>query len=151
MECINSQITDKGIWTTSKYLILSVSGYSYAVKVPYVHKIVELSCVSALPCAKPYILGVTEVDGEIYTVVDLRVLFGAEPKAFPRRTMAVLLAYGESKICAVADDVLSVTGIDTGSAICPFQKKCWVYGAVRMDGEIICLLSVENLLMCFTK
>lgn len=148
MECTNSQIIDKGIWTISKYLILSVSGYSYAVKVPYVHKIVELPCVSALSCAKPYILGVTEVDGEVYTVVDLRVLLGAEPKAFPRRTMAVLLAYGGSKICAVVDDVLSVTGIDMGSAIYPFQKKCCVYGVAQIGGEIICLLSMDYLFMC---
>lgn len=149
MECMNSQIIDKDqeTGTISKYLILSVNGYVYAVKVPYVHKIVGLPCVSSLSCAKPYILGITKVDGEVYTVVDLHVLFGAEPKAFPRRTMAVLLAYGEFKICAVVDDVLSVISIDMGSVIYPFQKKCYVYGTVQIDDEIIFLLSMENLTM----
>lgn len=148
MECINSRITDKGIGTISKYLILSVNGYSYAVEVPYVHKIVELPCVSTLLCVKPYILGAIKADGEVYTVVDLRVLFGAELKASQCRTMAVLLEYGGSKICIVVDDVLSVTGIDMGSVIIPFKKKCCIYGVVQIDGEIISLLSMENLFMC---
>lgn len=39
MECINSGITNKGAWTDSKYLILSVKGYAYVVKVPFVRKI----------------------------------------------------------------------------------------------------------------
>lgn len=148
MEYINSQITDKKIWTISRYLILTVNRYFCAVKVPYVYKVVELSCVSPLSCAKPYIPGVTEVAGEVYTVVDLRALFGGEPKASPRRMMAVLLEYGKSRICAVVDDVLSVTGIDVGSAIYPFQKKGCVYGVVQIDGEIVYLLSMEYLFMC---
>lgn len=145
MEYINSQITEKGILTISKYLILSVNGYFCAVKVPYVHKIVELPCVSSLSCAEPYILGVTKVGGEVYTVLDLCVLFGAEPRVFSQRTMAVLLTYEESKICVVVDDVLTVTGIDIDSAIYPFQKKCCIYGAVQSDDEIICLLSMDYL------
>lgn len=52
-----------------------------------------------------------------------------------------------SVICAVVDNVLSVTGIDMGSAIYPLQERCCVYGAVRMDGEIIFLLSMEDLIM----
>lgn len=131
----------------SQHLLLTINGCTYAVRVPYVRKIVELPSVSSVPRAKPYILGVTKADGEVYTVVDLRVLLGAEPKEFPRWKMAVLLAYGESKICAVVDNVLSVTAIDSGSAIYPLQKKCCAYGVVRIDGEIIFLLSMEDLIM----
>lgn len=148
MKCINNQIMDKGAGTISQYLILSVNGYFYAVKVPYVYKIVELPCVSTLPCEKPYISGVTKVGGAVYTIVDLRILFGAEPRTSQKRTMAVLLVYGGSKICAVADNVLSVTGIDTNAAVYTFQTNCCVDGAVQVDGEIICLLSMENLFMC---
>lgn len=147
MECINSQMIDKGTGTISKYLILSVNECVYAIKVPYIHKVVGLPCVISLSCAKPYILGTTKVDGAVYTVVDLHVLFGAEPKAFPQRTMAVLLAYGESKICAVVDDVLSVISIDMNSVIYPFSRKCYVYGVVQINGEIIFLLSIEDLIM----
>lgn len=73
----------EGKGSASKYLILSVNGYIYAVKVPFVRKIMPLSRVSRLPREEPYVLGVTKADDMIYTVVDLRILFSGEYKALP--------------------------------------------------------------------
>lgn len=136
----------EGKGSASKYLILSVNGYIYAVKVPFVRKIMSLSRVSRLPREEPYVLGVTKADDMIYTVVDLRILFGGEYKALPNPAVAVLLTYGGAKICAVADAALTVADIDTKEVSCPFKREYYISGIVQSCNGNINILSIDKLL-----
>ncbi len=129
----------------SKYLIVSVNGSSYAIRVAFIHKIVVLSHISFLPHVEPYILGATRADGEIYTVVDLRILFGKTPEISQGPTAAVLMLYGKSKICAVADRVISVIDIDTECVIRPLIGKHYISGVAQIDNRIISILAVDKL------
>lgn len=146
MDCAIDQTTNIGV-SISKHLVVSVNGFNYAVSVPFIHKIVVLSHISHLPCEEPYILGTTKADGGIYTVVDLRILFGEKPEVSQEPTVAVLLAYGASQICAVVDGVISVIDIDTGCAIYPLKGNCHITGIVQVDDRIVSLLSVEKLFL----
>lgn len=50
-------------------------------------------------------------------VIDLRVLFDGKHKTLPIPTVAVMLVYQESKICAVVDGVSSILGINIAHKI----------------------------------
>lgn len=132
----------------SKHLIVSVNGFNYALRIPFVHKIVVLSHISHLPRTEPYILGTTKADGGIYTVVDLRILFGKRPEVSQGPTVAVLLVYGASQICVVVDGVISVIDIDTECAIYPLEGNHHITGIVQADDRIVSLLSVDKLFSC---
>lgn len=87
------------------------------------------------------------MDKMIYTVVDLRILFGGENKTLPKPMIAVLLAYGETKICAVVDSVLSVIDIDTEQIICPLEKNNHISGVVQTNSRSINILSMDCLFL----
>lgn len=59
----------------------------------------------------------TKGDEVICTVIDLRVLFNGKHKTLPIPTVAVMLVYQESKICAVVDGVSSILGINIAHKI----------------------------------
>lgn len=120
-----------GPGTTGKYLLLSVNDCAYAVDIAYVHKVVRLPDISVLTRTRPHILGITKADGEVYAVVDLCVLLGARLKPLRRQTMAVLLVWGEVKVCAVVDAVLSVVPIDRGLAARAFPPNAASMGRSR--------------------
>lgn len=146
MSHATGQTADIGV-SVSKHLIVSVNGFSYAVRVPYVHKIVvlPLSHISFLPRVEPYILGTTKVDDEIYTVVDLRILLGKKTENSMKSAVAVLLVYEKAEICAVVDDVIAVIDIDTEFAACSLQESPYISGIVQADGGIISILSVDKI------
>lgn len=146
MDYAAGQAADMGV-SAAKYLIVSVNGFDYAVNVSFIHKIVALplSRISFLPRVEPYILGSIKADGGIYTVVDLRILFGKKPEISQKPAVAVLLVYGASGICAVVDDVTSVIDIDTEYAVCPLEGNPHISGIVQIDNKIIGLLCVERL------
>lgn len=144
MDYVTDKTANKGV-SVSKHLIISVNGFHYAVKVPFIHKIVALSHISFLPHVEPYILGTTKADNEIYTVLDLRVLFGKKPEASQRPMVAVLLVYGTAKICAVVDGIISVIDLDTECASYPWTRSHYISGIIQTDNTVINILSVNKL------
>lgn len=147
MTCTMNGSLPRGPETISKYLTLAVNGCVYAIKIPFVQKIAQISSISPLPHMAPHILGVTQADGKVYTVVDLRILFGEGLETAPLPSAAILLIYQGAQICAVVDNVLSVTDINTETAAHPPAGASWVSGVIHGGAESIHLLSM-NCLFC---
>ncbi len=96
MDYVTDQTANKGV-SVSKHLIISVNGFHYAAKVPFIHKIVVLSHISFLPHVEPYILGTTKADNEIYTVLDLQILFGKNRRHLKGQRSQFFLYMGQPK------------------------------------------------------
>ena len=130
---------------TSKLLIFSVNGFICAINADLICKVTELSNISPLQQAKPYILGLTEEDGEVYPVADLRIFFGADKETISASNLAVLLANGKSKVYVVVDEVISIIDIDVKPSDCLFNKDPCIFGIIQTGDRIFTLLSTENL------
>lgn len=128
---------------SSSYLLFSVNRCIYAVRVPFVEKIVRIPRISPLPLVAPHILGAAKANGEVCPVIDLRILFGERPAAAP--SSAVLLTYRGARLCAVVDSVLSVVDFNTEGAVCPPAGAPWITGVIHSDTMSINLLSMEHL------
>lgn len=135
-----------GLEGNSKHLIFSVNGCVCAINVAFVCKITELSNISPLQQAESYILGLTEADGEVYPVADLRIFFGADKQTISASNHAVLLANGKSKVYVVVDEVISIIDIDVKPSDCLFNKDPCIFGIIQTGDRIFTLLSTENLL-----
>lgn len=129
----------------AKYLLLSISGCIYAVKIPFVQKIVQISSISPLPLTPAHILGATKVNGEVCTVMDLRILFGERFGTASLPSAAVLLTYRGAQICAVVDSILSVADFSKETAVCPTAGASWITGVIHSDAMSINLLSMDYL------
>ena len=146
MVCATNGGSAGGPGTISKYLILTVNGCVYAIKITFVQKIVQISRILPLPHMAPHILGATQADGKVYTVVDLRILLGEGLAAAPLPSVAILLIYQGVKICVVADQVLSIIDIDTDKIFCPIGSTAHITGSTQIDTMYINFLNMGSLL-----
>ena len=65
------------------HIVFGLSGARYAVSIRSVLELDRLSPITAVPNTPDFVLGVTNVRGEVVTVLDLRRLIGLPPLARP--------------------------------------------------------------------
>lgn len=129
----------------SKHLVISINGGIYAIDCRFVLKIVELGSISPLPHTAPCILGSSEADGSLYTVMDLRILLGGGSKPLQKPSVAVLLTYSGSKACVVVDRVISLDDTNAAPEPAALGKNRFVQGFVQTGGQTAAVLSVSSI------
>ena len=132
--------------TSAQYLVFSISGILYAINVSFVLKITELHQIARLPYMPEYILGLTNVSGGVQPVMDLRVLLGGKAAVSSCPQMALLLEIGESRICMVVDQVITMLEIEPAMVNAPLRKSRYVLGMAHVKQMDICLLAAEDLI-----
>jgi chemotaxis signal transduction protein len=99
-----------------QYLTLGLGPETFGIEVAHVHEILDHRPAAALPQAPASLIGMIDVRGQSYPVVDLRVRLGLAPAAPTPATRIVLLhvpvAGRELRVGLVADRVIEVTELD---------------------------------------
>ena len=102
--------------STSQYLTLGLDREIFGIDIAHVHEILDLRPISALPHAPAFLVGMIDVRGRSYPVLDLRTKLGL-PRIDPTPATRIILldvpvdgrAMG---VGFVADRVFEVTDLD---------------------------------------
>lgn len=127
------------------YVRVKAAGEAYAVPVDHVLEAGELGQVRAVPGARPELLGIKSVRGQILPVVDLARLLGVHRAAPPAR-----LLVAEARGFRVGFAIDEVTGIgDLGepeelSEPTPGTESGLLAGATLSDGELVGVVDVPR-------
>jgi two-component system chemotaxis response regulator CheV len=127
------------------YVRVKAAGEAYAVPVDHVLEAAELGQVRAVPGARPELLGIKSVRGQILPVVDLARLLGVHRAAPPAR-----LLVAEARGFRVGFAIDEVTGIgDLGepeelSEPAPGTESGLLAGATLSDGELVGVVDVPR-------
>ena len=113
------------------YLRLRIGAEAYAVPVEFVREVFELGRVEAVPGARPEILGVRNVRGQILPVAELAPLLGLARAAPPGR---LLLAEAGGRQAGFAVD--EVGGVSELPALTEETQSGLLTGATFADGEL---------------
>jgi len=104
--------------TTAQYLTLGLDRETFGIPIAHVQEILDHRPVSALPQAPAFLLGMIDVRGRSYPVIDLRTKLGlapVEPTAATRIILLDVAVNGRATgIGVVADRVFEVTALDPG-------------------------------------
>ena len=94
-------------WTAGKqYALVELSGNSLAVEIARVSQILETLPITPVPNTSDFVLGVCNVRGDIFSIVDMRVLLGFPPGENKRDPLVVLLD-GERYTCGATVEGVS--------------------------------------------
>ncbi|NOT63827.1 MAG: purine-binding chemotaxis protein CheW [Acidobacteria bacterium] len=96
-----------------KQLIFALGELRYAVPLDHIIEIAELENLTPVPNVPDWILGITNLRGDILSLVDLNALFG-EPSAEVPRGSSLLVAQtnaGDLTTCLVVDRVYGVVNV----------------------------------------
>ncbi len=103
---------------STQYLTLGLDQEVFGIDIRHVREILDMGPISALPHAPDFLLGMIDVRGSGYPVVDLRLKLGlprAEQTAATRIIILDVTANGRrTGVGFVADRVFEVTGLDKG-------------------------------------
>jgi purine-binding chemotaxis protein CheW len=103
---------------TTQYLTLGLDGETFGIGIRNVREILDMRPISKLPHAPNFLLGMIDVRGSSYPIVDLRIKLDLPAVATTEATRIIILDVPmENRFVGVgfvADCVFEVTGIDEG-------------------------------------
>jgi len=138
-----------------QYLTLGIGPERFGLAIGHVREILDMRPVSRLPHAPAFLLGMIDVRGASFAVVDLRCKLGL-PRAEPTDStriiiVSVALADRTLGIGLVADRVEEVTGLENETLEPPpeigarWDRSC-IAGIGRRNGGFVIILDVGALM-----
>ena len=117
-----------------------VGGEQYALPVQYVHEVVDLGELSAVPGSADSVLGLLNLGGEIVPAFDLASILQIERDAHPRRLL-IVQCEGQRAAFAV-DEVLDVGPLD---GTLQESDSPQLLASIVLDGAMVGMLAVDGL------
>ena len=135
----------------AQFVAFRIENQSYAFRIEQIQEIVILDQVTKTPQVPEYVEGVANLRGSIIPVINLRKLFGLEPKPIDSETRTIVVNVGTRTIGCTVDTVSQVVRI-AEDAIHPAPDTVsghgasYISGFARVQEQLIVLLEVEQLL-----
>ena len=114
----------------------------YAFDVKYISQVTNIEKITDIPCTPPFVLGVTEAQEKIISIIDLRSFFDMQhPKENILSEKLVILEYSNISFGIIADKVIgmkkiTIDSIQTNMATFDDIRKKYFYGLTK-DQTII--------------
>ena len=132
-------------------LTFSLTEEWYALEIQYVEGIIHLQKITEVPGIPDYILGVTNVRGEIVSVVDVRRFLNLEASTAPAEPSIIILKYSEVTTGFFVDSVGDVAKISTNSIDPPLAtiekiQAEFILGEAKLSDNFLAILNMKNLM-----
>lgn len=134
-----------------KFLTFRISNEDYGIEIRHVTEIVGIQKITEVPDMMNFVKGVINLRGNVIPVVDIRMRFQMESRAYDDRTCVVVVNIREMVVGLVVDTVNEVLSIPETSISPPpkFQKGMgtkFIKGMGKVGESVKILLDVEKLL-----
>jgi purine-binding chemotaxis protein CheW len=118
-----------------QYVTFCVAGEYFAVPMAPVQEIIRVPQVARLPLAPPALEGLANLRGRVLPIVDLRRMFGLDPRAHDDSTRALVIDLGQP-LGFVVDRVASVLSaeadeVESAASIESLVRADYVSGVIR--------------------
>lgn len=135
----------------AQFVGFEVASQRYIFRIEQIQEIVIPTALTRIPEVPPYVEGVTNLRGTIIPIVNLRLLFGLEPKPIDPETRTVVVNVGPRTIGCTVDSVSRVMRVATDQiqqapeGVVTGGRR-YVEGFARVGEELFILLDVDQLL-----
>jgi len=139
---------------SAHYITFKLGDEIFAIPVAQVREVLDLTQITHVPTAPPYMRGVVNVRGSAIPVVDLRRKFGLPPVADSVNTRIVVLELhldGETTVVGgIADSVHNVIELEADEITEPPRLAMrWrsdvICGMGRRDDQFIIILDIDKI------
>ena len=135
----------------SQFVGFQIANQDYAFPIEQIREIVVLGKVTRTPQVPDYCEGVSNLRGSIIPIINVRALFGLDPKPADGETRVIVVHVADKKMGCTVDTVSQVIRLPQES-IQPAPETVtaggagYISGFARVDGRLIILLDVNALL-----
>lgn len=135
----------------NKYLFFKIGKESYGIGIRYVIEIIELQAISLVPDLPAYVKGVINLRGKVIPIVDLRMRFDMEERAYDNRTCIIITEVDHILVGCLVDTVEEVMEILEKNIEPPPKFKTisgrdqYISGMGKVGEAIKILIDVEKI------
>ena len=134
-----------------RYLTFRLGKEDYGIEIAHVIEIVGIQKITEVPDMPSFVKGVINLRGQVIPVIDVRLRFGMEPRAFDDRTCVVVVKVHETSIGLIVDTVSEVREIPAENVSPPPKAATtasgrYILGLGKVGEEVKILLDVQKLL-----
>ncbi len=94
-----------------------LAGERYALDAGVMREVLPFTDFTALPGVPPYVIGITNLRGEILVVFDLRILFGLPGRGLTDRTRLIVCGAEAAEFGIVADSTQEVSALPVSALL----------------------------------
>jgi len=140
-------------YSQEKHIIFSLAGTKYTAPMSQVMEVGELTTFTRVPGVPDWVLGVTNLHGDIVSIVDIRALLGIDRQDCPEACNLLVIQTFEGDITAslIVEQVLGIANISAaqiqvvetvvGDGLTPYVRGVYTRG-----DELLNVLNLEGLL-----
>ena len=136
---------------SSQFVGFQIEDQEYAFRIEQIQEIVILDRITRIPQVPEYCEGVSNLRGSIIPIINLRTLFGLEPRPADRETRTIVVNVGDRTMGCMVDMVSQVIRIPADS-IGPAPETItadgahYISGFARLEERLVILLDINQLL-----
>lgn len=134
-----------------KYLTFILDREEYGIEIRHVTEIIGIQNITDVPDMPPYVKGVINLRGKVIPVMDVRLRFGLEERAYDDRTCIVVINIGEQAVGLIVDRVSEVLDIPKDNIEPPPRVRKgtgsrFIQGMGKVGDKVSILLNAEKVL-----
>jgi len=99
---------------TVQLITFWLAGERFGVNCTFVHDVQPLGNSSYVPCAPPFVVGVVNIRGIIYSVVDIREFLGLDSSPRPSDSKVLIVSAAGLEVGLLVDDIDAAENIEPG-------------------------------------
>lgn len=135
-----------------RYVLLTIASAHYAVLEAFVTELERLPKITLVPRVPAWVRGVTNLRGDVLSVIDMRVFLGLDPTPSHSARMLVvrllteefstgLIVDGVDRIAAVPPDAITPPESSLEGPLAPYLR-----GMCVIDEQLVAVLDLDRLL-----
>ncbi len=135
----------------SQFVGFRLAEQDYLFRIEQIREVVIIKQVTQVPQVPEYVEGVANLRGTIIPIINLRTLFGLEPRAADEDSRTIIVTVGQRSMGCTVDSVSHVMRI-ADEQIRPAPETIhsggasYVAGFARMQGRLMIVLDINELL-----
>lgn len=135
----------------NKYLTFTVDRETYGIAIQFVTEIIGIQRITEVPDLPQHVRGIINLRGKVIPVMDMRLRFRREEKAYTERTCIVVIQVENIAIGLIVDAVNEVLDIPAEQIVDPPDTRTgfhnrFVEGIGKVGDEVKLLLDCNELL-----
>jgi purine-binding chemotaxis protein CheW len=134
-----------------RFLTFSLGKETYGIEIKYVTEIIGIQAITEIPELPEYVKGIINLRGKIIPVMDVRLRFKKEPRAYNDRTCVIVIDIKDISIGLIVDSVSEVLSIPEQDIVEPPQmnkgfNNRYIKRIGKVGNDVKLLLDCEKLL-----
>lgn len=145
----NSLVTEEDT-LRGKFLTFNLEKEVYGIAIQYVVEIIGMQPITLVPELPPYVRGIINLRGKIVPVMDVRIRFSKEVRAYDDRTCVIVIDIKDMSIGLIVDQVAEVQAIPEEEIVPPpelaVSRDRFIQGVAKVGDQVKLILDCERLL-----